>query len=45
VEIGILSGRNREYDPQHWWRSSEGVKEVLSEGAAYLYARFLFCPG
>ena len=45
VEIGILSGRSREYDPQHWWRSSEGVKEVLSEGAAYLYARFLFRPG
>ena len=42
VEIGILSGRSREYDPAHWWRSSEGVKEILSEGAAYLYARFLF---
>lgn len=45
VEIGILSGRNREYDPEHWWRSSEGVKEVLSEGAAYFYARFLFRAG
>ena len=42
VEIGILSGRSREYDPAHWWRSSEGVKEILSEGAAYFYARFLF---
>ena len=45
VEIGIFSGRDREYDPEHWWRSSEGVKEVLSEGAAYLYARFLFRAG
>lgn len=45
VEIGIISGRSREYDAEHWWRYSEGVKEVLSEGAAYLYARFLFQPG
>lgn len=45
VEIGILSGRDREYNPEHWWRSSEGVKEVLSESAAYFYARFLFRAG
>lgn len=45
VEIGIISVPNREYDPRVWWRYSEGVKEVLSEGAAYLYARCLFWPG
>jgi uncharacterized SAM-binding protein YcdF (DUF218 family) len=42
VEVGIIPITNREYDPEHWWRSSEGVKEVLSECAAYFYARFLF---
>lgn len=45
IEVGVIAIRNREYDPRVWWRYSEGVKEVLSEGAAYLYARFLFYPG
>ena len=45
VEVGIISVPDREYDARIWWRSSEGVKEVLSEGAAYLYARFLFSAG
>lgn len=44
VKVGIISIPDREYDAEHWWRYSEGVKEVLSEGAAYLYARFLFHP-
>ena len=45
VEVGVIAIPDREYDPRLWWRYSEGVKEVLSEGAAYLYARFLFWPG
>ena len=45
VKIGIVAATDREYNPEHWWRSSEGVKEVLSEGAAYFYARFLFRAG
>ena len=44
VKIGIIPLTNEEYDPDHWWRYSEGVKEVLSESAAYLYARFFFSP-
>jgi hypothetical protein len=44
VEIGVIAVPSREYDPEHWWQFSEGVKEVLSEGAAYIYARFLFQP-
>ena len=45
VQIGVISIQNLEYDPRVWWRFSEGVKEVLSEGAAYFYSRFLFHPG
>lgn len=45
IEVGVIAIQDREYDPRVWWRYSEGVKEVLSEGAAYLYARFLFRPG
>jgi len=44
VEIGVIAVKNREYDPHVWWRYSEGVKEVLSEGGAYFYARLLFWP-
>lgn len=44
VKIGIIPLTNVEYDPDHWWRYSEGVKETLSEMAAYLYARFWFSP-
>lgn len=44
VRIGIVSLQNEDYDPHHWWRYSEGVKEVISEGAAYLYVKFFFSP-
>lgn len=44
ARIGIIAIENRTYDARHWWHSSEGVKEVISEGAAYLYARFFFHP-
>jgi len=44
VQIGVIAIPNSEYDAEHWWRYSEGVKETLSETAAYLYSRFLFSP-
>jgi uncharacterized SAM-binding protein YcdF (DUF218 family) len=45
VKVGIIAVPNPDYDANHWWRYSEGVKSVISEGAAYLYAKFLFWPG
>jgi len=44
ISIGVISLPNGAYDPAHWWRSSEGVREVSFEAIAYLYARFLFRP-
>jgi len=44
VAVGVIAVANPDYDSRHWWRYSQGVKEVVSEGAAYLYARFLFYP-
>ena len=32
------------FDAAHWWRSSEGVREILGESIAYLYAKFIFHP-
>jgi hypothetical protein len=40
--IGIVVLDNPTYDAKHWWRSSEGVREVLGETIAYVYARFFF---
>lgn len=42
VTVGIISVPNPDYDQRRWWRYSEGVKDVMSEGIAYLYAKFLF---
>src|SRR5438552_17446710 len=40
----LISIQNREYDPDRWWESSEGVKETISEALAYCYARLFFVP-
>ena len=45
VKVGIIAVPNPDYDAKHWWRYSEGVKDVLMEGVAYLYAKFFFWPG
>jgi hypothetical protein len=44
VFIGVTSIPIKEYDPQHWWRYSAGVRIVIGEGLAYLYARLIFSP-
>jgi DUF218 domain len=44
IKVGIIGVLNPDYDRQHWWRYSEGVREVFSEAVAYLYAKFLFYP-
>jgi hypothetical protein len=44
VTVGIISVSDPDYDAKHWWRYSEGVREVLGESIAYLYARIFFHP-
>jgi hypothetical protein len=44
ARIGIISVPNPDYDASHWWRTSEGVREVIDESIAYVYARFFFWP-
>jgi hypothetical protein len=44
ARVGIISVEDREYDPKRWWKYSEGVKELISEGVAYVYARLFFHP-
>lgn len=44
VRIGIIAVPNPDYDAKHWWRYSEGVKDVFSEGIAYIYVTLFFHP-
>ncbi|HXI69228.1 MAG TPA: YdcF family protein [Verrucomicrobiae bacterium] len=44
VKVGIISIPSPDYDAKHWWRYSEAAREVIDEGIAYIYARFLFRP-
>ena len=43
-KIGIIAVPDRRFDPEHWWRSSEGVRTVVDETVAYAYARIYFSP-
>lgn len=42
--VGVLSVPGRDFDAQHWWRSSQGVRVVTGEMIAYCYVRFFFRP-
>ena len=44
VTVGIIAVSNPDYDKGHWWSYSEGVKDVVSEALAYIYARLFFHP-
>jgi uncharacterized SAM-binding protein YcdF (DUF218 family) len=39
ITVGVIALPREDYDEQHWWRSSTGIREVISELAAYLYCR------
>jgi uncharacterized SAM-binding protein YcdF (DUF218 family) len=44
VKVGIIAAPNPDYEAPHWWRYSEGVREIVGESLAYLYARLIFHP-
>jgi uncharacterized SAM-binding protein YcdF (DUF218 family) len=44
VAVGVIAVSNPDYDPKDWWRYSDGVREVIGESIAYIYARFFFYP-
>ena len=44
VAVGVIAVPNPDFAARHWWRYSEGVEEVVTEGVAYLYAKFFFLP-
>jgi uncharacterized SAM-binding protein YcdF (DUF218 family) len=44
VAVGIIAVPNPDYDSRRWWHYSDGVREVIGESIAYIYARFFFYP-
>jgi uncharacterized SAM-binding protein YcdF (DUF218 family) len=44
VQVGIIAVANVDYPANRWWHYSQGLKDVVTEFAAYLYARLLFFP-
>jgi hypothetical protein len=45
TQVGMIGVTPHEFDPDHWWRTSAGVRAVIDECIAYGYARILFQPG
>jgi len=36
--VGTIAVSDRDYEPHTWWKSSEGVREVIGESIAYIYS-------
>jgi uncharacterized SAM-binding protein YcdF (DUF218 family) len=45
VQVGVISIQDPDYDPKRWWRYSDGVREVVAETGAWIYAKLFFHPG
>jgi hypothetical protein len=43
VRVGVVALPPRTYDPDRWWKSSQGVRVATGEILGYGYARFFFC--
>ena len=44
AKVGVIAVPSPDYDARYWWRYSEGVRDTLGEGIAYVYARLFFHP-
>ena len=44
MDVGVISITPNSYDTSRWWLFSEGVRSVISESIAYIYARYIFSP-
>ena len=41
IKVGIIAAESQDYNPQEWWKSSEGFRTVTGEIIAYIYASFV----
>ena len=42
IKVGAIAHPAMDYDPKKWFNSSAGVRGIISETIAYLYARFIW---
>lgn len=40
--VGVIGVPSVDFPSEDWWKYSDGVKDVITEGVAYLYARVAF---
>lgn len=43
-DVGVISITSIDYDTKKWWTSSYGMRAVIYEGLAWIYAAFIFNP-
>lgn len=41
VQVGIIAVQPIDYDAKHWWRYSSGVRKIINEFVAYIYAQYI----
>ena len=44
MKVGVIGIPSPDYDAKRWWRYSDGVREVIGESIAYVYAKVFFRP-
>jgi hypothetical protein len=44
IKVGIIAASSAEFEKEAWWKTSNGVRFVLSEIIGYIYARLVFTP-
>ena len=45
ITIGVIASQPLDFDPAHWWRTSDSGKGVAVEFAAWLLVKCCFYPG
>ena len=44
AEVGVISQEVTAYDPDRWWLSSSGLRTMIGETIAYVYAKLFLFP-
>jgi GT2 family glycosyltransferase len=44
VEVGEFAARSSDYDPDAWWRTSTGTRDVLDQAIGLLWVKCFFWP-
>jgi uncharacterized SAM-binding protein YcdF (DUF218 family) len=42
IQVGVIAVHSPDYQTNRWWQYSDGVREVIGETIAYVYAKLFF---